>query len=484
MSLTDLITQILNVNVPAITALALAYLGASIYKIFRCPPGLRHLPRVPLLPTLLSLLRGETEFDRVNRLLLPYATMQSEDLVVVWAFGTWYVHVVGAQLGKELMENRHVQKALPGGPDMLFWRFVGQKSIFMIDGEQWKKHAAIMRPVITRRIPMDIFWSLSQRLIEIMGKGGRLHWNELAHRITLDAVGKTVIGYDFKALENPDGKLVKLYRSILADVSHPLYVAFPALERLLPRRNLISRIDWFNGMLGQIFEEKRKEPAEDFLSYILDSEHLSEEECRDGVVAMFMAGHDTTAGALSSIVYNFAKHPACQHRARQEVLEILKDEVEPTIDDFSKMPFLQACIHESMRMNNPSTVTMPRVASVDTKLGKYVIPAGVPVLWNMSGALHNERDWPDEAIFNPNRFLDEDAEKSLEKWIPFGAGPRRCPGKNFSLYEQRVIVAALLRSYSWELPEKTIHKERLRNAFSAFALNLPYELDIVFTKLS
>lgn len=91
---------------------------------------------------------------------------------------------------------------------------------------------------------------------------------------------------------------------------------------------------------------------------------------------------------------------------------------------------------------------------------------------------HNEVVYPDPHVFRPERFLDEEGTGAgaligKESWIPFANGPRQCPARNFALYEQRALAVMLLREYEWVLPEKSVHQDGLKNAFSPFALTVP-----------
>lgn len=153
----------------------------------------------------------------------------------------------------------------------------------------------------------------------------------------------------------------------------------------------------------------------------------------------------------------------------------------PTAENLQRLPFLQACVREAMRVNNPSTTNIPRISDVPVQLGKYIVPANTPILLNMYGVMHNEAHWSSTEEFNPDRFLDG-VSLDQKGWIPFGLGPRQCPARAFSLTEQRTLLAMMLREYEWSLPVGSVHEERLKNSFSAFALNLPEDLDIIFKR--
>lgn len=147
------------------------------------------------------------------------------------------------------------------------------------------------------------------------------------------------------------------------------------------------------------------------------------------------------------------------------------------------MPFLNALIKESMRINGPSVSTIPRLSSTTIQLGPYTIPPNTPILLNTYGVMHNRLSWKEPDEFTPSRWLTGQSDDLEAAWMPFGAGPRRCPASNFSLCEQRTLVSLLLREYKWSLPHDSAHRHGLMNGFSAFALNLPKDLHVQFHRL-
>ena len=147
-----------------------------------------------------------------------------------------------------------------------------------------------------------------------------------------------------------------------------------------------------------------------------------------------------------------------------------------------------------MRYHNPSTTTMPRISRVPVEVSGYIIPPKTPVMLNMYGVHHNPRVWTNPELFDPERFLQQDlslssadkhdSDDEMENgWLPFGLGPRLCPARAFSLLEQKTLLVMLLRSFEWRLPEDSIHKDHLQVAFSVFALNLPHDLDLIFSRI-
>ncbi|RPD65776.1 cytochrome P450 [Lentinus tigrinus ALCF2SS1-7] len=464
-----------------IVLLTLAVLGFGIYRLLRVPPHLRHIPKVPLLPLLFSYFSGEVEEQRVKRLVLPFAKRMQTDVVLVYCLGDWMVQVLESKLGKQLLENPNVWKQRQS-QDMLLWRLIGNDNVFMSNGEMAKRHLRIVRNAIQQTMPVDMFADLARTTISLIGDGGRVRWDDYANRYTLDAFGRGVVGYDFQALTKPSGSFVRRYQEVMAAIANPAYVVLPVLERWLPRRQVQKMIDSFVEDLCKIMDEKRKNPGNDVLTYMFQEPDMTEVEYRDNCIVMFVAGHDTTAGAISSVVYFLARHPEIQDKVREEILAVLGDD-DPRVEHFLRTPYLNAVLRESMRHNTPSNATLPRICDIPVEIGPYVIPPNTPMILNMCAAHHNQSIWTEPDTFDPQRFFD-DARGEANNWVTFGIGPRKCLARNFSQYEQRVLVSMLLREYHWALPKDSAHRDHLKNGFQAFALSLPENLHIDFTRIT
>ena len=211
---------------------------------------------------------------------------------------------------------------------------------------------------------------------------------------------------------------------------------------------------------------------------------MTDDEFRDNMVLLFIAGHDTSAGGLSSLIYYLARYPEAQEEARREVMSVLKKETEPAIDHLQRMPFLTACIREALRINTPISYVVPRAPPQASRLGPYPIPANTSLICNIYAIHHDPKHWADPHVFRPERFLDVKPKGGLEDtWLPFAVGPRQCPARNLAMYEQRVLVVILLRQYRWRLPPNSPHAKKIKNAFSPFALSVPHDLYIDFEKM-
>ena len=194
------------------------------------------------------------------------------------------------QIGKELLENPAVRKQ-PQPDDMLLWRLIGHNNVFMCDGEMWKRQSRIMRDALRQTTPIDTFTALARTTFSLIGDGGRVRWSDYTHRYTLDAVGTTVIGYDFEALAKPHGSFVRRYHDVMSAIASPAYVVLPSLERWLPRWSVRKMVDGFVDDFCKILQEKREKPGNDVITYMFQEPSMTEVEYRDNSIVTFIGGH-------------------------------------------------------------------------------------------------------------------------------------------------------------------------------------------------
>ncbi|VDB92600.1 unnamed protein product [Peniophora sp. CBMAI 1063] len=444
------------------------------------PNDLRHLPRVPILPLLISYLLCESEDKRIRRLVLPYANEKGEGLVLVWALGRWMVHILDYKLGDVVFSDIRCFPKEDPPDDLLLWQLIGKSNILLSNGEQWRKHSRNVRTAINQAIPIRQFALLSRRLFSVINRTRVIAFDDLAQRFALDAVGTTAFGHDFDAIEH-ESEFVRSYNGIMHAIANPIYLIMPFLENILPRRALKKSMDELGGRFQDMLQEKRGNPGTDMLTYMLRDVSVSDRELRDNMLLLFIAGHDTSAGGISSLIYYLAIHGDLQERARREVLSVLGRDKDPTLELSQQMQYLNACVREALRINTPISYLVPRAASTTVQLGPYAIPPHTSIVLNIYAIHHKEDDWPNPFKFDPDRFM-KGSGSIAPAWIPFGMGQRQCPARAFALNEQTVLTAMLLREYEWTLPVGSSHACGIQNAFSPFALTVPHKLDICFTK--
>jgi cytochrome P450 len=227
----------------------------------------------------------------------------------------------------------------------------------------------------------------------------------------------------------------------------------------LPRfRQFESAFRQLDEIIHQMIAERRAsgEDTGDFLSMLLtgrDDEHgetMDEAQLRDEVMGAFLAGHETTAIALTWAFYLLSKNPVARRQLQAEVRSVLGGRF-PTMQDLPNLKFNRMVIEESMRLYPPAW-GFDRKSLADDELGGYRIRAGSTVAICTYVMHHHPAYWENPEGFDPMRFSEErSAGRPEYAYLPFGGGPRRCIGNRFAMLEMQLIMAAMAQNFELDL---------------------------------
>ncbi|RCI03661.1 cytochrome P450-dit2 [Rhizopus stolonifer] len=463
-----------------------ALAGSALYRklihIFFAPRALRHIPKVNTFQWFWSILIGESHDVRVKKLVLPI--MNQHGLCLKYIMGHWSLTVADPQYLQVLLKDMEtfpkIQMAMD--PDLILTNQAPSMSNSSM--HDWRRQRKVANPAFQQPMPIETFGNIVLNIFKTIEQNqpdGVIDAVDYMKRYALDGLGSGILGLDMGAISDANSHYSNLYKEAFSIVRDPLVYLFPAYTRIpsrwIPYRN---RARLANERLRTIFytvlKEKKKQKPEknaDLLSLMveanrggLDMAYLTDGELIANLSTFFVAGHETTASATASFLYYLAVNPDIQEKARQEVVSILGDDLEdvlPTEKELKQMTFLNYCIKETMRINPPTSGNLPRTTSKDTYIENY---------------------WDKPQDFIPERF-DPTHESYRENavWMPFGYGPRTCVGVNFSLSEQRVLHAMLLRKFTWSLVPNSEHQKGLKNANGGgIGLLGPESLKIQLTK--
>ncbi len=187
-----------------------------------------------------------------------------------------------------------------------------------------------------------------------------------------------------------------------------------------------------------------------------DGQGMSDALVRDEVLTLFLAGHETTANALTWTWYMLSQHPDVEAKLYEELAHVLAGRI-PTADDVEKLPYTRKVLSESMRLYPPAW-TIGREALDDYQAGDYRLPAGSTILMSQWVMHHDPRYYPEPYRFDPERWTPE-ASTARPKfaYFPFGGGPRVCVGEPFAWMEGILVLATLAQRWLLRLvPDQKI----------------------------
>ena len=241
---------------------------------------------------------------------------------------------------------------------------------------------------------------------------------------------------------------------LLTHASNRLFSPVDVPEQIpLPsNRRYVAARDEFDELIYGIIAERRREPREDLLSMFLAAkdeetgEHMSDEQVRDEVRTMFIAGHETTATSLAWTWYLLSMFPDAAQRLREELAEVLGGR-SATAGDLPQLTYTWRVIQESLRLYPPIWMYL-RTAIEDDVIDGYRIKAGKNIYLSPFITQRHLDFWDNPEGFDPDRFAPEKTQGWHRfKYWPFGGGPRKCIGNNFAVVEMQLVVATVAQAY-------------------------------------
>lgn len=284
-------------------------------------------------------------------------------------------------------------------------------------------------------------------------------------RLTLQIVGKTL----FSANVADEADEIGAAMTTLIELFNYLLLPFSEiLEKLpIPHARRFNRAKkTLDAVIYEIINERRKsgERKDDLLSMLLMAQDedggggMSDQQVRDECLTLFLAGHETTANALTWTFYCLSQNPASEIKLHEELNRVLPNGKIPTVEDLPNLKYTESVLAESMRLFPPAWGT-GRLATEDHEIENYTIPKGALVLVSMYVTQRDERFWTDAAAFKPERWETQSIKEAGGKFIyfPFGAGVRRCVGEQFAWMEGILLLATLAGRWKLNLmPEQKI----------------------------
>lgn len=331
------------------------------------------------------------------------------------------------------------------------------------DGAFWLHQRRLMQPTFHHKRILSFGTQMTEATVAMLERWQNLAGHEqpvdiLAqmHRLTLHIVGLTLFHIDLSDEANATGSAFTLVFKLLMDY---FYLPFPPLSVPTPRnRRLKAALRTLDEIVYGIIRARRAQhdwPV-DLLSMLLEAhdeetgEHMTDQQIRDEIITILLAGQETSATTLAWIWYLISQHPDAEQRLSAELESVLGGRL-PTVEDLSNLPFTQMLIKESMRLY-PVAWSIPRHTIHEDTIGGYPISANSLMWINLYTAHRHPDFWDDPDVFNPERFTPErEAARPRFAYFPFGGGPHLCIGNGFAMMEIQLILATIVQRYRLDL---------------------------------
>lgn len=374
---------------------------------------------------------------------------------------TFTLNVAGVGTMVYLDDPEHVKAVFAGDPSVfhageansMLAGLLGTSSVLVVDDDVHRDRRKLMlAPFAAKAVARQekAMVDIAAENIAAWPVGAEFPVAPKMSQLTLEVILRTVIGAtDPHRLAQLRAVMPKL---LSLSAWHTIAVANPALQRRRPWRAVRRHIDDADRLLYAEIADRRADPRladrTDALAALVraddDGRTLSDTELRDQLMTLLVAGHDTTATALSWALERLTRHPALLQRAVAAA-------------DKGDDAYLDAVCKEVLRVR-PVVFDVGRVLTAPVEIAGRRLPAGVMVAPGI-GLIHSDPGvYPNPTRFDPDRMID--ATPGPTRWLPFGGGNRRCLGAGFALTEMRLVLREVLRRV--DLAPTTARDERPR----------------------
>lgn len=338
------------------------------------------------------------------------------------------------------------------------------------DGEDWRRQRYTALPAFHRKSILGFVPVMSRATAETlarwgaMGDGATIDVSREMSRLTLTIFCRTMFSDDHgddidsinatytRWLQSVDSRalITGATRRIMG-----LPAGWAAALAALVDQFKVKPLDGYAD--GFVARRRARGPLpDDLLSLLIRAQQAGDgsdpmvQDLRDQILAFLLAGHETTARALTWTCYLIDLHPWCEERLCAEVDSILAGRA-PTADDISRLTYTRMVIEESLRLYPPAQI-MNREAVDDDEIGGIAIPKAANVFVSPWLIHRNRTLWRDADYFDPERFAPgRAAGRHGFAYLPFGAGPRRCIGSGFATTEAVIILAMVVQRFRLRL---------------------------------
>jgi cytochrome P450 family 135 len=319
---------------------------------------------------------------------------------------------------------------------------LGRNSILLLDDAQhMRQRKVLLPPFHGERMQRygDLMREIAEQDIATWPRGVAFRLHRHTQDVTLRIIVRAVFGVTDEARSQRLHDTLKRFMEWGTNPVQAMYLGFMGVDR-------VERNRLFMGARAKVdkvvYDEIRQargrtdlEEREDILSLLLQARHedgspMSDEELRDELMTLLVAGHETTATSLAWAIERLVRHPQAMERLTAEAAD-------------GGTEYAEAVTKETLRMR-PVIPIVARLLKADAEIGGRLLPEGAIVAPNIYLVQHREDVYPEPRRFRPERFLE--GQGGTYSWFPFGGGVRRCIGASFAMYEMRIVLQAIVRS--------------------------------------
>lgn len=329
------------------------------------------------------------------------------------------------------------------------------------EGDKWLAHRKLIQPAFHHDRILRYARLMTKFVSREMdswcdGEVRDIHGDMM--RLTLRVVSAALFGADVTGKESQIGAALADLMEEFANMATWAFLLPARLPIPIPRR-LKRAVRGLDEIIYSIIRERRASNSDstDLLAMLLQArsesgERMNDRELHDEIMTLFLAGHETTANALSWSFYLLARNPDAEAALIAELRRVLSDRP-PSADDLPRLPYTEMVVKESLRLYPPAW-GVGRRAKKPVEVGGYLLPARTNIFILQWVTQRDARFFPDPERFQPERWRDDPVRSGKLprfSYFPFGGGPRVCVGAGFAVMEASLLLAAISQRFHFSL---------------------------------
>lgn len=359
------------------------------------------------------------------------------------------------EIAQHILQKNHKNYHKSKFQSVYLSKYLG-RGLLTVDGEFWLKQRRLIQPAFHKQKMNQLVENMKVTIafeLKEINTDKKLDLFPMMSELAFNVVAKSLFQF-----------------SIAEEKLHRIKYIIEAVQNFLIKEIRLPHKAWWFLISGQvkkhlelaeendniirgIIEERTASGDEvnDLLNMLLETryedtgEGMSVEQLIDEIKILFIAGHETTANALTFTLCLLGNHLDIQQKVFEEVTK-LESETDDVVEQLQKMTYTNAVLNESMRLYPPAWIT-DRQNVEDDVLGEFKIKKETLIGVSFYELHRNPKYWKNPDDFNPDRFLGDQKKHSMQYFYPFGAGPRMCIGTGFAIYEMCLAISHIIKKY-------------------------------------
>lgn len=411
-------------------------------------------------PSKLSLLRFFKDAEGVRRNPIPFHKRYFEKLGDSFSIRIGFSKYIILSRDNEIAQyilvknqkNYHKSKF----QSVYLSKYLG-KGLLTSDGDLWLKQRRLIQPAFHKQKMNQLVDNMNSTIaleIEHLIEGKLIDLFPVMSNLAFNVVAKSL--FQLSTAENKFQRIKFIIEEVqnflIKEIRLPHKAWWFSLSGQVKKHLQLAEEN--NSIIREIIEERKasKEEINDLLNMLLETryedtgESMSVEQLVDEIKVLFIAGHETTANALTFTLYLLGRNQEVQQKVLEEI-HVIESQTNGIIEQLQKMTYTNAVLNEAMRLYPPAWIT-DRQNLEDDSLAQFKIKKDTLIGISFYELHRNPKYWKNPDEFIPERFLGDQKKESMQYFYPFGAGPRMCIGAGFAIYEMCLTIAQIVKKYN------------------------------------